>query len=394
VKRKRFVYGQGGGISLVYNCFRQLIGRYSRLSGVLLLLINAPTSWAFEAFNSTPGSRAMGMAGVFSAQADDSSAIWYNPAGLKQSGMSATDITIDIGEQIASDDNFQFSSPDTAITYAAAYQNNLPYLQRWTESVGLGIAYHSPYVLALNVNENIDPTDSASATYGLVDAKYQQVSGVMAASLKHNLSIGATVDMVWADIDCRDYEFCVKNAPYGMGASIGLLYGIYQSDRSAVNVAAAWRSSVSVDYNSTPNSGIGSVLGDYIPDRPGSFNIGVNMRYFAASMLVNANFIFERTMWAAAAGSAPSLSNYNKLGLGSEFLFPTESNNFFAVRAGVTKAMAEDGAEFGDVDIFALGVGLSIYKNHVIDLAWQSRDAETEGKRSVNILSISYSLQY
>jgi len=359
----------------------------------LILLTNLSLSWGFEVYNSTPGSRAMGMAGVFSAQADDSSAIWYNPAGLKQASMGTSDMTIDISERITSDDNVHFSTSDTAITYAAAYSNNIPFLQRWTDSVGLGIAYHSPYQLAINVNENVDPSDVSSRTYGLINATYQQVSGVIAASMGQTLSIGTTVDMLWADIDCVDYGFCVKNAPYGMGASLGVLYSAYKSDRTTVNLGAVWRSRVSIDYRSTPNSGIGSVLGGYIPDRPESYNLGLNLRYFAPSVLINSNVIIERTSWGDAAGEAPALSNYNKFGVSTELLFPTTANNVVALRVGVASAAAQRSrSPFSHVDTLALGIGVSLFKSHLVDLAWQLRDISGSG--NVKMVSVSYSFQY
>ena len=41
---------------------------------------------AYDLLKYSPGSRTMAMAGVFSPQADDSTAIWHNPAGVAVTG--------------------------------------------------------------------------------------------------------------------------------------------------------------------------------------------------------------------------------------------------------------------------------------------------------------------
>jgi len=63
----------------------------------LLSLWNYPAS-AFEQYFTYLGTRAMGMAGAFIVQANDSSAIWYNPAGLAQPGAPKFDLTIEYGQ--------------------------------------------------------------------------------------------------------------------------------------------------------------------------------------------------------------------------------------------------------------------------------------------------------
>ncbi len=67
-------------------------------------------SFAYEQYFTYPGTRAMGMAGAFIGQADDSSAVWYNPAGLMQPNGPTFDATAEYGKLPKRDNDGKYGS--------------------------------------------------------------------------------------------------------------------------------------------------------------------------------------------------------------------------------------------------------------------------------------------
>ena len=106
-------------------------------------------SYAMEEFFTTPGTRAMGMGGAFVAQATDSSALWYNPAGLGFS--KGIDVTLDYGDVVAAKGH-----DDGSISADGYYtsEKEIKYLayNMW----GFGMAYFRPYNFYAGAN-NMQP---------------------------------------------------------------------------------------------------------------------------------------------------------------------------------------------------------------------------------------------
>ncbi len=84
---------------------------------MIMSLWNYPVS-AYEQYFTYPGTRAMGMAGSFIAQANDSSAVWYNPAGLMQPGAPKFDLTAEYGKVPQRDESGKYGS-DNSLKFAS-----------------------------------------------------------------------------------------------------------------------------------------------------------------------------------------------------------------------------------------------------------------------------------
>jgi len=341
------------------------------------------------------------MAGVFSPQADDSSAIWYNPAGLKRAESISSEISIDYAQQTTrsvvkptatSAEMSEYGEEKNGLRFTAGYINRLPFLTKSNDRWGTGVAYFTLSRLNIYVDEpqsGINPNP-----FGLVEAVNRQVSWLLGVTLTSHLSLGGTIDFVWSDIDCLEFSPCVDNDPTGSGGSLGLLYDIYKGENVNVKISGMWRSRADLGYDSTPSSGIGTVLEQYIPDRPETYNLGVNLQLPASWAFININFIAEQVLWSKAAGQAQPLPDYSNWGIGSEFLFAHTESNSFAVRAGYRQGMSNDINKLPDFQILAAGIGYFFYKHHSIDLGYEYRDADFANNNTSSTLSISYSLQY
>lgn len=346
----------------------------------------AQGAFAFEPYQTNPGTRAMGMAGMFVAQADDSSAIWYNPAGPKAVGAAKSDLTAEFANYPTQARDGGYKQSDLSLKFFGGYSDELIKLFSGNSTLVVGGAYFSPYRASIHIDHRRNALDPLP--YGDVDVIHHQASVLLAASPYTGLSLGATLDAMWSGIKCRDYDLCVTRDPRGKGASLGAKYTAPKFSFGQISVAAAWHSSILVHYSSLPESGIGRVIGDYIPGRPRSFTLGANAQLPNRYSMVNVNLDVAQVKWTSVPTSGVLNSDYNRVGVGAEAMFPFGSEGSFAVRVGAVRAAST--GNFADVRSLAMGAGYAFAAHHAVDLAVERR-ATWAGNTSV--FSVSYSYQ-
>jgi len=374
---------------------------FSRAVFGLLIAIASLDCAAFEPYSLQSSSRAASMAGVFSAQADDSSAIWYNPAGLKRKESIASEISIDYAQQVnrevikattTTEETSQYGEGKNDIRFAAGYIDRLPFLTNSNDRWGTGIAYFT--LNQLNIDIDAPQSPITTDTFGLVETINRQLSWLMSVSLTSNLSLGGTVDFVWTDVECLEFSPCVDNPPTGWGGSVGILYDLVNNESFKAKIGGTWRSRADVAYDSTPSSGIGTVLEAYLPDRPESYNLGLNLQFPASWAFINVNFMAETVLWSKAAGKEQPLADYTNWGTSTEFIITLPASSSIALRAGYRQSNSNEINTLPDFQIIAAGIGYFFYKHHSIDLGYEYRDADFTNSNTSSTLSISYSLQY
>lgn len=352
-----------------------------------LFFVCVPRAMSYEAFQTHPGTRAMGMAGVFAAQADDSSAIWYNPAGPASDAAAKSDVSIEFANIPSVNQDGEYSRSGMEVKFLGGYTEERFAIFGDANPVTVGVGYFLPYRATININL---PRNALNTTpYGDVDVVHRQVSALIAASPISRFSWGATVDAMWSEIQCRDYDLCVKKkGPTGYGASVGTKYSVAKFSSGDVSIAAAWHSRIALHYTSHPATGLGSVLEDYVPGRPESFTLGINLRTSTPLAALNFNGQAERIGWSNTTKDA-AIADYQKFGVSAEALFPVSNDNNFALRMGASRASATGVAP--EVHIVAASIGYGFELHHSLDLAWEGRSLSA-GIRE-NFASLSYSLQ-
>ena len=329
----------------------------------------------------------MGMAGVFAAQADDSSAIWYNPAGPKSDTAAKSDISIEFANIPSVNQDGEYSRGGAKLKFLGGYTEEQFAIFGAANPVIVGAGYFLPsrttiYIDALRPARNPLP-------YGYVDITHHEVSALIAVSPVLGFSWGATVDMMWSEIQCRDYNPCVnKTGPVGYGASLGAKYSVAKFSSGTIDIAAAWHSRMALRYASRPPEGLGSVIEDYIPGRPPSFALGINLKMSTSIAAINVNGQAERTGWSDTTKDA-SITNYRKFGASAEALFPMNNGNDFALRMGASRASASGNSP--EVRTIAIGAGYGFAKQNSIDVAFEQRSLSIETHE--NFASLSYSMQ-
>ncbi len=163
--------------------------RYGILLFTFFLLI-IKNVWA-DPFISYPGTRAKAMGGAFVAVADDSSACWYNPAGLATEGL---DITLEYSQAPKFNDNWEYSNKGKSIFGG---------IKIGTKDLGIGFFLYSPYHISWYFRV---PDDSGWYDYlsGYLDETLYIYGWVLAFGNKF-LKLGASLELIY--LDFGDSEF-------------------------------------------------------------------------------------------------------------------------------------------------------------------------------------------
>jgi len=359
-----------------------------RIGLFITLVICAVSSvHSSEEYAAYPGSRAAAMAGVFTAQADDSTAIWYNAAALAQYDFVKGDATLEFGQRPVSDNGSL--STESFLKYAAAYSRlNLPNFQK--TPVGIGISYFSP----IKLTRHIDAPQSLvnDNEFGNINTTYHQISSMATVAVGRSLSFGATLDFIWLSIDCVNYSPCVDNGPTALGSSLSTMLNLIDNKSIKIQMAATWRTKAKLAYRSTPQSGIGTVLIDYVPDRPDSKTLGFNLQIPSTWVLINTNIIYERVAWSSSIERGDLLNDFQNVGASVEFASLTGSGKTYSLRAGSKLSENRRSGEI-DIGIVAMGIGYEVKRTHVIDIAYVYTKFR-HLKNNAQIWSLSYSWQF
>lgn len=350
---------QNQGTSVVKRPYLLIIGLLCQLTSVVAM--------GFEAYSLNPGSRAMSMAGVFSAQADDASASWYNPAGLAINADYFSIEYSDLSTQLPSGEyghegNVKFF----VLTHRLKKFLDLP-------PTSLAVSFQRNAHFLIDIEDFISPL--STQRFGLVDHSYKQFSLQAAQKLTKQLSLGISLDYVWSHIRCLQYEFCVSNSPAGVGPSFGLLLNLPKWVSGDINVGALWRIKTKVKYRNTPDRGIGSIINYYTPARPETRNLGLHWRLPFAHFSMNTNVLVEQVLWQEAIDSRGLINgdglNYTNWGLSSEILLPLSTKSI-GLRLGY-KESTPQGENFEKVRLLSSGFGFNLTKNYFVDFAIEQR---------------------
>ena len=207
-------------------------GRVSLFLGAFVLAV----AWGLPAVSKgagfalvQQGTAAMAQGNAFVAEADDPSAIYYNPAGLNQ--MKRPQVYLGTFLNYP-DREFHGSNGVYSVTRPRLYESGSFYLVYPTnDRVALGLGYFTPFGLG---------TDWPASWAGRYITTYSRlktynVNPVLSLKLTKNLSIAGGVNFLWSDVRLRrntplipqpliDGKSDLSGSGNGIGANFGLLY--------------------------------------------------------------------------------------------------------------------------------------------------------------------------
>jgi long-chain fatty acid transport protein len=217
------------------------------LSAAGLFLLTSHASAAGFALPEQSAS-AMGMSSAFVGQADDASAVWYNPAGMTQ--LDGTRIS---GGLVAIYPTFTHENTD-GTTDVGERKWHYPILlyatHKLNDSISLGFGVNNPFGLSTNWS----PTSETSQVATLSDIKTTDFNPNIAVKVNDRFSVAAGVDFVQLDATLHNIKNIgilvdsrLSGAGNGWGGNVAALYKVSDS----VSTGLSYRSRVHIKVDGT-----------------------------------------------------------------------------------------------------------------------------------------------
>lgn len=202
------------------------------------------------------GTAAMGMSSAFVAQADDASAVWYNPAAMTRldgTRMAAGIVPI-----------YPSFKHETVIGTVDAIERtvHLPFMlyvtHKMSDAVSFGFGINNPFGLETNWR----PLSSTAFVATLSQVKTVNFNPAVALKLSDKLSFGMGVDYLMLDATLSSMLLALTGDGDGWGANASVLYAA--TDK--LNLGIAYRSKVKVDIDGTASGILPAATSITLPD--------------------------------------------------------------------------------------------------------------------------------
>jgi len=242
---------------------------------------------------------AMSMANAFTAQADDASATWYNPAATTK--LDGTQVQT--GANLITP-TMRHTPTNGQVDDSASTTHIQPHLfathkigGRWSASIGVT----APFGLASDWSATNSPTKYV-ATYSQIVAVNTNAN--LAYKLTDGFSVAGGLDIVQLDADLAKSispylpqygELSLKGSGTGVGANLAA----YFAPNDKLSFGASWRSDVRVDINGTAKTTGTAVLDNSASTTltlPASLQFGTSWKA-TEKLIVNADL--EYTAWSS-----------------------------------------------------------------------------------------------
>jgi long-chain fatty acid transport protein len=189
------------------------------LAVLLVLLLMAGTSFAAGFRLQEAGVKAMGMGFAFTAQADDPSAIYFNPAGLTQ--LEGNNLMIGVTSAWPSGGEFTGSTPLTLGATISETQKSLnfyipnAYYTYTDKSRGMafGVGVFTPFGLGQEY-QNRDISIFRNQTTK-IDLQTIVINPTIAFDIDEYISIGVGIDYMWGKVKYQKTPVVPAGAPFG-----------------------------------------------------------------------------------------------------------------------------------------------------------------------------------
>jgi long-chain fatty acid transport protein len=227
----------------------------------IIAVFGLPQVFALGFRNPDQDARATGQGEAFVAQADDASAVYYNPGGLTQ--IQGTEITC--GGMV--------DFPDSRLkgTGSAGQMNTMALLPHLYVSTDFGMT-NSPWRVGLGFNvpfgNQADYAKNGPFKYIITSASLAvfNIEPTVAYKFNDHLSLGAGLNVYEATTDLRQHvNLAALGAPdgqfhfYGDGLSFGATAGLMWKITPQHTVGVVYRSPFSVEFDG--NASLNTVLG-------------------------------------------------------------------------------------------------------------------------------------
>jgi hypothetical protein len=323
---------------------------------------------------SYPGTRARAMGGAFTAIASDSSAIWYNPAGLALQGK---DIIVEYSSAVEMNkDTGRFDDSNESYFLASKWAKG--------DGSGFGLAFYQPYILEFTLPNTGFVNDYNETITGRLVENMNVFSFGFAGHLDKakNFRLGGTVELLW--LNYEDSTLYANGVPIdfyagdtgaiSFAASFGALYSLpVQPFGILTNLGATYRTKSAGSDTTGPVDLQGAEI---TLEKPSSWDIGI-------SVAKSFTPIYSTLTLSAQMGSTDYGSmndkftfldfSYEKTSFGAELVYSKKFLFFrdIALRGGVYSSENDNNYE---VKGQTYGIGTRIGEQFGLEFASENRD--------------------
>jgi len=329
---------------------------WKMLAVLLVLLFTASTSFAGGFRLPEQGAKAMGMGFAFTAQADDPSAIYFNPAGLTQ--LKGNNVMVGVTYVRLNGGEFTGTTPvDNVFASKSETQKSLDlfipnaYYTKTTSDgyIAYGIGIFAPFGLGQEYNNNHTSIFRNQVTK--IDLQTVVVNPTIAFKINEYLSVGVGIDYMYGKATLEKTPWNPALIPAGQNGNVfdlelkgtgdawGYNFGLLLKPTENLKIGANYRSPFTLDIKdgdvtiSNVNAGApafaaaSGTKGSTTLNLPATFALGVS--YTMGKLTLNADA--DWTFW----------SSYSSLPINFESPLLPDSNaaknwkDVCAVRLGV-----------------------------------------------------------
>jgi len=233
--------------------------RIGKMLSVLVVLLFAATSAMAAGFRlPEQGAKAMGMGMAFTAQADDPSAIYYNPAGIVQ--LEGQNVMI--GGTYIRENGAEFTgtTPLTLSTSTSETQEDLDFVipnAYWTRKAAPDFAYGVGIFAPFGLGQKYGNRQTSIFRNQVTNVEIQTivVNPTVAWKINDVLSVGAGVDFMYGKAKLSQAGVVNVGAPLnifqldldGQGTAWGYNFGVLLTPEGNFKVGASYRSGFRLD---------------------------------------------------------------------------------------------------------------------------------------------------
>ena len=226
------------------------------LAVILLLLLSASTSFAAGFRLPEAGNKANAMGFAFTAQADNPSAIYYNPAGLTQ--LEGNNIALGVTYVRENGNQFTGTTPLTGGATASETQEDLNFFipnlyythTSKSRKVAYGVGVFAPFGLGQEYKNSNTSIFRNQVTE--IDLKTVVINPTIAFDINEFLSVGLGIDYLWGDVQFDKTPVLAPGTQFktnleGSGDAWGYNFGILVKATRNVKVGFSYRSGFDLD---------------------------------------------------------------------------------------------------------------------------------------------------
>lgn len=225
---------------------------------------------------------AMGMASAFVGQADDVSAVWYNPAGITR--LEGTQMSAGAVEIYPSFKHDTIFGTTESIEHKLHTTVHLYGTSKLSDRVAFGIGINNPFGLSTTWS----PASITSAVATLSSVKTLNVNPNVAYRISNALSVGVGIDYLWLDAILNSTRLTLAGDGDGYGANASLLYGV--SDK--MNLGFSYRRKIKVEVDGKINKILPAKTNITLPDE---YKMGISIK---TSDALTVNIEADLTNWS------------------------------------------------------------------------------------------------